>query len=86
MKVAKEFYANFISACDLSNILTAKLKFMDWLKTQVNVNDVEKSALSNWHDGMFDVMLNFNNVLLNAEGNRSSSSKKILISFCSELT
>jgi len=35
---------------------------------------------------MFDVMLNFNNVLLNAEGNRSSSSKKILISFCSELT
>lgn len=47
MKVVKEFYAKLISECDLSNILTAKLKSMDWLKTHVKVKDVEKSALSN---------------------------------------
>lgn len=84
--MVKEFYARFISACDLSNILTAKFKLMDWLKIQLKVKDVEKSALSNWHEGMFDVMLNFNKVLLNDEGRRFSSSKKILISFFYELT
>lgn len=86
MKVAKEFYAKFISACDLSNILTAKLKLMVWLKTQLKVKDVEKSALNIWHDGMFDVMLNLSNVLLNDVGKRLSSSKKTLTSFCYELT
>ena len=83
MNVVNEFYAKFISLYDLSNIFTDKLKLLDSLKMQLNVNDVENSALSNLHDGMFDVMLKRSNDLLNVVGKSFSSSKKILISFCS---
>lgn len=83
MNVVNEFYSKFISLYDLSNIFTDKLKLLDSLKMQLNVNDVENSALSNWHDGMFDVILKRSNDLLNVVGKSFSSSKKILISFCS---